>query len=124
MIRIFLSIILLSPLISKAEIELDPMVDYRVSEIVLRDSDGSTERSKAVIRRFKQLYACPSTKKNSGNCPGWAIDHVIPLACGGKDAVYNMQWLPNSIKSASGSDRKDRFERKVYGGRNISKGCP
>lgn len=80
--------------VSHAE-ELDPMTDYRISEVVVRDSDGKTERSKAVISRFKQLYACPSTGKKFGNCPGWAIDHVIPLACGGKDAVYNMQWLPN-----------------------------
>jgi hypothetical protein len=35
-----------------------------------------------------------------------------------------MQWLPATIKSASGSDKKDRFERKVYGGNHISKGCP
>jgi len=24
--------------------------------------------------------------------PGYVIDHVIPLACGGEDAPSNMQW--------------------------------
>lgn len=104
--------------------ELDPLVDYRMGETVMRVDSGATMRSKKVIAKFKELYACPSNGNHSGACPGWAIDHVIPLACGGRDAVYNMQWLPATIKSASGSDKKDRFERKVYGGNHISKGCP
>lgn len=119
--RKILICILFSPIFCHAQ--LDPLIDYRMGDAVTRNEKGNTQRSKQVIARFKQLYACPSTGKNSGACPGWAIDHVIPLDCGGIDAVYNMQWLPNTIKSGSGSDRKDRFERKIYGGRNMSKGC-
>lgn len=104
--------------------QLDPLIDYRMGDSVVRSDTGATARSKVTIARFRQLYACPSTRKNTGACPGWAIDHVIPLDCGGVDAVYNMQWLPNTIKSASGPDKKDHFERKVYGGKQISKGCP
>lgn len=104
--------------------ELDPLIDYRMGETVIRNDSGDTLRSKQVLTRFKQLYPCPSTGKTSGKCPNWAIDHVIPLDCGGKDAVYNLQWLPNSIKSSAGSDKKDHFERRIYGGHGISVGCP
>ena len=104
--------------------ELDPLVDYRYAGVVIRDVDGKTLRSTEVIATFKAKYACPASKKHYGACPGWAIDHVIPLACGGVDAIYNMQWLPDQIKSASGIYSKDRFERKVYGGNSMGTGCP
>jgi len=28
----------------------------------------------------------------SGRCPGYVVDHVKPLECGGADAPSNMQW--------------------------------
>lgn len=60
--------------------------------------------------RFKR----PATGQHTGPCKGWAIDHVIPLAVGGCDAVSNLQWLPVEIKSCAGTVCKDRWERKVY----------
>lgn len=30
---------------------------------------------------------------SDGACPGWNIDHVVPLCRGGADAVWNLQWL-------------------------------
>lgn len=81
---------------------------------VMRDDTGKIIRSSAVVRAFKSLHACPSTGLYGGACPGWAVDHVIPLVCGGCDAVGNMQWLPLSIKSASGVYPKDRWEQRVY----------
>jgi hypothetical protein len=104
--------------------ELDPMVEYRVGSEVVRDASGSIKRSAAVLRAFQKRWACPSTGMHSGACPGWAIDHVVPLSCGGLDAVSNLQWLPDQIKSAAGEYAKDRFERRVYGGDGMSKGCP
>lgn len=95
-------------------LELDPRVDYRIGSSVLRDSRGSIVRSSAVINAFKKIHRCPSTGNYSGACPGWAIDHVIPLYCGGKDVVYNMQWLPSDMKSSNNPHAKDRFERKIY----------
>jgi hypothetical protein len=80
----------------------------------LRTEAGAIKRSSSVLTQFKRLHPCPSTGKTTGACPGWAIDHVIPLASCGCDAVLNLQWLPNSIKSAAGVDAKDRWERKVY----------
>lgn len=103
---------------------LDPLADTRRGDVVQRAADGSTQRSRAVVNAFRKLYACPSTGQRTGACPGWAIDHVIPLICGGRDMVINMQWLSTQIKSAPGAWNKDHFERRVYGGRGISTGCP
>ena len=103
---------------------LNPLVDYRVTGQVQRNAKGATQRSPQVLAAFRNAYPCPATKQSTGACPGWAIDHVIPLACGGADAVYNLQWLPDQIKSARGKYSKDHFERVVYGGQEMSKGCP
>ena len=105
-------------------VALNPLVDYRQSGQVYRTDNGKTARSGQVLAAFREKYPCPATGKSAGACPGWAIDHVIPLACGGVDAVYNLQWLPDAIKSAKGASSKDHFERVVYGGNNASKGCP
>lgn len=104
--------------------ELDPIVDYRYAGEVIRNADGTTKRSTRVINAFKKMWACPSTGLHKGACPGWAIDHVVPLACGGRDAVYNMAWIPDAGKSCSADYCKDRYERKVYGGNELSEGCP
>lgn len=81
---------------------------------VFRDEDGTILRSDAVRYAFRKIHPCPSTGLTTGACPGWAIDHVIPLACGGCDAVSNLQWLRDEIKSAAGELPKDRWERRVY----------
>lgn len=103
---------------------LDPLVDYRYTGVVVRDATGNIKRSSKPITAFKKLWACPSTKLKTGPCPGYAIDHVIPLACGGADAVYNMQWLPDAGKSCAADYCKDRYERKIYGGNNMGASCP
>lgn len=79
-----------------------------------RDADGSISRRADVLRAFRDRYPCPATGQARGRCDGWAIDHVIPLACGGCDAVANLTWLPTAIKSCAGTVCKDRWERKVY----------
>jgi hypothetical protein len=38
--------------------------------------------------------------------PGYVIDHIVPLACGGADAPSNMQWQTIAERKA-----KDRTER-------------
>jgi hypothetical protein len=79
-----------------------------------RASDNTIARSSSIITAFRKIHPCPSSGKVTGACPGWSIDHTIPLECGGCDAVSNMQWLPNQIKSASGIYPKDRWEKRVY----------
>lgn len=81
---------------------------------VIRDANGEVKRSAASIYAFRKYHPCPVTGRVSGACPGWAVDHVIPLACGGVDAPVNMQWLPTAIKSCAGDQCKDRWERKIY----------
>jgi hypothetical protein len=53
----------------------------------------SPKRSAAAKRAFRKQHPCPSTGKIAGNCPGYEIDHVTPLCCGGTDAPENMRWL-------------------------------
>lgn len=79
-----------------------------------RLADGSIRRRADVLGAFKKLHPCPATGKTSGACPGWSMDHVVPLASCGCDAVWNLQWLPNELKSAAGTLPKDRWERRVY----------
>ena len=80
-----------------------------------RNLNGEIIRRAAVRDAFLFAHPCPSTGLREGRCDGWQVDHVIPLACGGCDAVSNMQWLPLSLKIAPVVG-KDRFERKIYGG--------
>ena len=84
-----------------------------VAEIA-RDADGKIARRADVLRAFRDLYPCPATGLNRGRCDGWNLDHVLPLACGGFDAVSNLQWLPVEIKRCPGDKCKDRFERRIY----------
>lgn len=81
-----------------------------------RNAAGEIIRSAAVRAAFQKLHPCPSTGKTEGACPGWQIDHVLPLAppvCG-CDSVVNMQWLPLELKTCAGSVCKDRWERRIY----------
>lgn len=59
---------------------------------VQRDKHGKIKRSKAAKSAFEREHPCPSTGKTSGRCPGYVVDHVKPLECGGADAPSNMQW--------------------------------
>lgn len=82
-----------------------------------RDAKGNIIRRADVLAAFQKIHPCPATGSTTGACVDWAKDHVIPLACGGCDAVSNLQWLPVGMKAAAaqnGALPKDRFERNVY----------
>ena len=97
-----------------AQAQLNPLAEVRVCGAPARDARGDIKRSASVLKAFQLVHPCPSTGSKTGACPGWSKDHIIPLAVGGCDAVFNLQWLPDQIKSASGPYPKDRWERKVY----------
>lgn len=106
-------IFLLASLIANA----NPLLETRYCGEPKRDASGSILRSQAVIAAFQKQHPCPSTGKTTGACRGWAINHVIPLACGGCDSVSNMQWLPVVIKAGWQDWSVDRHERKIYASR-------
>jgi hypothetical protein len=91
-----------------------PLEESRYCGAPKRGENGLIVRRADVRAAFRNLYACPVTGDTKGACPGWSVDHVIPLASCGCDAVSNMQWLPNEIKSGAGPLPKDRWERRVY----------
>lgn len=72
---------------------------------VQRDSHGRIKRSAEATHHFKKSNPCPSTGKSRGACPGYVIDHVVPLKRGGKDAPENMQWQTKEAAKA-----KDKVE--------------
>lgn len=82
---------------------------------IVRDANGVIVRSTAVQKAFQKIHPCPSTGLTFGPCPGWQRNHVIPLACGGCDAVSNMDWMPVEIKTCKDWFCRDRFERNIYG---------
>ena len=100
-----------------------PLDETRYCGVPDRDSRGVIKRSSAVRAEFKSIHPCPVTGLPSGPCPGWQIDHVMPLDCGGCDSVSNMQWLPVEIKTCAGTICKDRWERKIYGGHVAGTDC-
>lgn len=68
-------------------------------------TDARQPRSAVAKAEFKRLHPCPANGHRSGACPGYVIDHVIPLACGGADAPSNMQW-----QDVAAAKEKDRWE--------------
>ncbi len=70
-------------------------------------SHGRIKRSEAAKDAFKRSHPCPSTGRSSGSCPGYVVDHVKALACGGADSPSNMQWQTTAAAKA-----KDKVERR------------
>lgn len=60
-------------------------------------------RDPAQRAMFVRQHPCPVTgsAKHYHSCPGWVVDHVVPLCAGGADAPGNMQWqelAPSKVK--------------------------
>ena len=70
-----------------------------------RDKHGKIKRNPAATHAFRQAHPCPSTKKITGACPGYVIDHIVPLRSNGPDDPSNMQWQTKGDAKA-----KDRVE--------------
>ena len=83
-------------------------------ENIKRNAVGKIIRSGKVLDDFQKIWPCPSTGQKIGACPGWALDHPLPLKCGGCDTIINISWVPEITKSGPGQFPKDRWERKVY----------
>jgi 5-methylcytosine-specific restriction endonuclease McrA len=68
-----------------------------------RNPDGSINRSESAKYQFKKSNPCPSTGSASGSCPGYVVDHVVPLKRGGSDSPNNMQW--QTVEEAKAKDK-------------------
>ena len=66
-----------------------------------RDARGRFVRSDSARRAFMTSSGFPKGR------PGWVIDHVVPLACGGADVPSNLQW-----QTVAAAKAKDKVERK------------
>ena len=62
--------------------------EFGLPPIAVRAASMSTVR-----HEFQLTHPCPSTGVTTGRCPGYVKDYIVPRACGGRDAVSNMQWL-------------------------------
>jgi hypothetical protein len=68
--------------------------------VVARDERARIQRSDAARHAFARQTGYPNGR------PGYIIDHIVPLACGGADAPSNMQWQIEAAAKA-----KDKAER-------------
>lgn len=67
---------------------------------------GHSKRDPAQRAAFVRANPCPATGR-AGKCPGYVVDHVKPLACGGADSPSNMQW-----QTVAEGKAKDKWERR------------
>ena len=91
-------------IVSPEKLPVDQLKDKR-GMITKPSTRTKTLRDPANVRYFRSLYPCPVTLNERGPCPGWVVDHKIPLACGGLDDFRNMQWQTKQQAKA-----KDRIE--------------
>lgn len=54
--------------------------------------DSPHKRDSSMRRLFMAEHPCPSNGKAKGACPGYVVDHIVPIKRGGGDNPYNMQW--------------------------------
>lgn len=94
---------------------VDPLLEVRQCGAPVRAADGSIRRRADVLGAYRKAHPCPVTGASSGPCPGWQLNHIIPLAKGGCDAVSNLMWLPVQVKTCTQAWCIDRWERSYYG---------
>lgn len=85
------------------------LIETRYCGAPNRDATGKIIRDSSVIAAYKRIHVCPSTGLY-GNlaCPGWSLNHPMPLACGGCDAVSNLMYMRNDVKR-----EVDKYERSI-----------
>jgi hypothetical protein len=64
---------------------------------------GASAHSYEARAEFMRSHPCPANGQTRGACPGYVVDHVVPLCAGGADASSNMQW--QAIDAAKAKDR-------------------
>ena len=72
-------------------------------ENCVHNDNGRIKRDRAARRAFQSLHPCPSTGRTTGACPGYVVDHILPLKRGGTDSPDNMQC--QTLEAAKAKDR-------------------
>ncbi len=65
-----------------------------------RDKRGRIKRSSKAVKEFKIKTGFPKGR------PGYIIDHVVALRCGGPDTPANMQW--QTVAEAKAKDKTEK----------------
>lgn len=73
--------------------------------LLLVEPATTVERSSEAVRVFRQHHICPATQAMTPKCPGYVVDHIVPLACHGLDHESNMQY-----QTIVDGKAKDRWE--------------
>jgi hypothetical protein len=81
------------------------MVSLAIGTAFAGSAPQSARSFKAEVL-FRLTHPCPSTRQTRGECVGYVIDRIIPLACGGAEEPSNFQW-----QTISEAREKDRWER-------------
>lgn len=66
------------------------------------------ERSRAQRDAFQRANPCPANGATHGACPGYVVDHIVPLCAGGPDAPANMQW--QTVDDGKAKDRTEHTQ--------------
>lgn len=80
---------------------------FALAAILASAAFAASERSSTQRAAFVRANPCPATGQPRGKCPGWVVDHIVPLCAGGADHPDNMQW-----QTTADAKTKDRDERK------------
>ena len=64
-----------------------------------RDANGRILRHPAARAQFLRQTGYPHGR------PGYVVDHIIPLECGGADSPSNMQW--QTVAEAKAKDKME-----------------
>lgn len=82
--------------------------------VALAASAAANARDRNVPRQFQKIHPCPATGQPTGPCPGWIIDHRIPLCAGGADAIANLQWQARAEAIDKDDAERRLCRRKKY----------
>ena len=75
---------------------------------VVESACPPVKRSSTMVRVFRASHPCPGTGVLQRSCPGYVVDHIVPLCALGPagDVMANMQW--QAVAEAKAKDRQER----------------